>query len=275
MRGIVAGIVVVALAAAVALFLFKDKGSVTVEKAAKKPTKVKEVTPAPAPKTPEPERELTEDEKRLAEIKRLKEKFGDNMPAGLKMHIYYLENPPKTVIKLKNPYEFLQHPSEQEIASIINIVPGTEMIEKPEFGESFNRDFINAMLDKIEINDDDSEEVRQMKSDVAEAKKQIAKICKEEGKKPNQVMSEYATSLFELSKYKLNLEEELRAANNNADISNADLQDYYRAANKILEKKGLDPIEVPAFKGRARRLERNQKWAASRAAREAEKNKEQ
>lgn len=274
-RGIAAGLVVVAAAAAVFFFLFSgDSGKVEIKKSEKKPTRIAEVTPAPAPKAKpeEPKRELTDAEKRQKEIERYERIFeGKEIPKGIQARIYYLKNPPASSYEVKVPHAYLRHHSERMIASVVLVEPGTEFLDVLQFGSSFNEDFVNALVDKIEINDDDDEETRRMKEDVTAAKKEIARICREEAKAPNEVMNEYAKMMYDLGKFNRNLERELHDIRFNPDVSDEDVKDFFRAANKMREAKGLAPIEIPSLAYRALTLSRRaERKAAQEAAAAAE-----
>ena len=261
-RGIVAGLVVVALGAGIVAWLFKSGEAESLPLQEKKPARIKEVTPAHAPTnavqaaaTPKKDRKNWRED----EIKALEERYGDNMPRDIKSYYYSLKNPVKRTFRPKMPYGYLRHPSERVIAEVLQIEPGTEFVIKPEYGENFNQDFVNALLDKIEINPDDDEETRGVKEFVTNAKKEIAALVKKEGKKPNELLNEHVAALYELGKYQQNLNAMLREANNNPNMTDADVQDYVRAANKMREEKGLAPIKVPSLRGRARRLEHLQR----------------
>lgn len=264
-RGLVAGAVIVLGAITVAIFLLtsgKEFAKPTSDKTS--PRTIKEVNPAPAPKSSAPAKVddgLTPAQRK---IKHYKELFGTNMPEGVKAEIYFLEHPVKQTFKTPNPFHFLSHPSERDIASLAKVEPGTFFLMQPTYGEAFDNDFINAMLDKIEYSDDDTDEVREAKATVTELKKELAKQCKEEGRKPSEIMNEFAKTLYDLGQYQRQLENELNELHENPDLSDADVEDFFKAANQMLEQKGLKPMEIPNLAKRSIRLQR-------RLARQAER----
>lgn len=266
-RGLVAGLVVVL--GAVCYFVFCTSSQESVKGTdEKKPMRIKEVRPAAAPKA-----EAVKDEKKESELsdreKRLKfyrDKYGDNIPDNLKPTVYYLEHPPKQTYNSPNPLSFLRHVSERQIAAFANTEPGTFMVVKTEFGEAFDQDFINALMDKIEINDDDTETVKATKENVTALKHEIAAICKQEGKKPSEVMTEHAASLYELGRYQRDLETELDKIHDNPNYTDQDVEDFCNAANKMLESKGLKPMPIPSLARRAFHLKRLERMAAEEAA---------
>ena len=256
-RGAFAAIAVVALAAGAWWWLSRGDGGAggEPEKPEPKPQQRQRIeTPAaPTNAVPTPP---TKEEKRLAEIKYFEDKYGTNMPPGVKTHVYFLKNPPKTHYKIKGRFDYFRHPAERQIASLVAVEPGTFILSPPEFGESFNRDFLASILDKTEILPDDDEETKAMKELVYDTKKQMVEIQKRDGKLPSEILTEQAQMLYELGQVEQNLENELAKVRNNPDVSDEDVDDLFRAANKIRESKGLPAQAVPDFSKRSIRLRR-------------------
>ena len=210
--------------------------------------------------------------KRERDLKQIRDLYGDNIPDNLKPVVYFLEHPPKRVFKVKSTLSYFRHPSERKIAGVAFAEPGSYFVVKPEFDEAFNKDFINALVDKIEINDDDSDEVKAGKSAMTELKKEIADICRKEAKTPSEVMNEHASAMFELGLYQRDLEKEIERIHTNPDYTDADVEDFCNAANKLLESKGLPPMPFPNLTRRSIHILRAQRQAEKRAARENERN---
>ena len=211
----------------------------------------------------------TEEDKRAARLKRIRDKYGDNIPDNLKAVVYFLEHPPARHFKAQGSHSYFRHPSERQIAGVVFTEPGTYFVMKPEFGDAFDRDFLNALMDKIDVNDDDSDEVRQAKEAMRDVKKEIADACKTSGKKPSEVLNEHATAMYELGLYQRNLEEELNKIHANPDLSDNDVEDFCKAANALLESKGLPQMPLPNLARRGIRLKHAQRRAEKRAAKKA------
>ncbi|MBQ3315189.1 MAG: hypothetical protein IJG70_04435 [Kiritimatiellae bacterium] len=255
-----AAVVAALCAAVVAYFLFRDSGK-PVPKAPEKPSggKIVEATPAAtnrAPKADKPEKELTPEEKRRAEIRRYEEMYGTNMPPGIKARVHFLKHPPEKVYKIKNRFEFLRHPSERQIASLMSVAPGTFMLSPPEYGSSFNEDFLAALMEKIEVLPDDDEETRAVKDGVSELKKEIVAIQRESGKLPSEIMNEHAKFLYEMGQIEQNLENELVKARSDPSYSDEDVEDLFAAANKMRRDRGLPEWKIPDFSRRSAILQR-------------------
>ena len=269
-RGAFAALAVVALAAGAWLLVSRNGGAPAEPDEDKRPATKQDAEPrrpstpvvAPAEQKPE-EKPVSEREKRL---KYYRDKYGDNIPENLKPVVYFLEHPPQKTFKVQGDTPYLRHPSERHIAGLVLKEPGTFFVMKPEYGESFDKDFINALVDKIEIYDDDPEDVKRMKREVEEVKKEIASICRKEGKTPSEVMNEQAAAMFELGRYQRDLEAELDKIYNSPDLSDAEVDDFCKAANKMLEGKGLAPLALPDMSRRSVRLAYNERVAARKAA---------
>ena len=210
--------------------------------------------------------------KREQDLKQIRDLYGDNIPDNLKAVVYFLEHPPKRVFKVKNSQSYFRHPSERKIASVAFAEPGSYFVVKPEFDEAFNQDFVNALVDKIEINVDDTDEVKAGKMAMTELKKEIADICRKEGKKPSEIMNEHSAAMFELGRYQRDLEKEIERIHTNPDYSDADVEDFCKAANQLLESKGLPPMPFPDLTRRSIHILRAQRQAEKRAARETERS---
>ncbi len=210
----------------------------------------------PRPAQVEKRREPTKEEKRLAEIRRYEERYGTNMPPGIKARVYFLKNPPEKVYRIQNRHSYLRHPAERQIASLLEVEPGAFMLDRLEFGESFNRDFLVAALDGTKPLPDDDEETCAVKEAVAETIRDMAAVQKAEGKLPNEILNEHAEILYELGRFEKDLEDELLNAKNDPEKSDDEVRDLFAAANMLRKKRGLPEWKVPDFSKRSIRLHR-------------------
>lgn len=179
---------------------------------------------------------------------------GKEMPAGLKTHLYYLKNPPKKEYGGMVSHPYLAHTSERDIASVLYVVPGTAFLEPPMFGDEFDNDFALALADNIAIEDSDTPEVRDAKLFVTRMKEELAKAARETGKKPSEIMTEQGLLMFEMGRFEQQLAENLREAEEDPELTDDDVADYFKAANALREKKGLAPHELPDLTRRTIRL---------------------
>ncbi|MBQ7651247.1 MAG: hypothetical protein IJS15_09820 [Victivallales bacterium] len=227
---------------------------------------IAEAKPAPAPRaaesTPRQAAHVPTKEERNAEfIRRCEERFGTNMPPGLKAHIYYLKHPPKKIFSADDKYSYVKHHSEKQLASFLTVTPGTYFIQCPEFDESFDTDFIAAMREGIEIDPKDSYEIKEMKKAIADFKNEIAEVCRAEGKLPSQILNDHAMSLFELGKFQQNMQSHLDEIYNSPKYTDADVKDFCTAANMMLKDHGLEPLPYPDLTERTLELQYNLRHA--------------
>ena len=255
-RGLLAGVIVV-LGAGIAAGLLTSGEATSSSLQEKDRGLIKEATPSAAPTNAAPVKKvLTKEEKVQQEIDMLTKKYGDDMPPSIKTHIYYLKHPPKVKMAAKGPHDYFTHFSERAIAGTVFAKPGAEFVIQPVYDERFNQDFMNSLVDKIEIKDSDSDEVKENKRMMIETKKEIVEICRAEGKKPNEVLNEHAKTMYELGRYKALLREQLNEIRTNPDMSDDDVKDAFAAANKMLEQKGLPKVAVPKLTRRSLQLQR-------------------
>lgn len=275
-RGAIAALVVV-VGAAIAFWLVGGHDSEDVKPKEKPQAKTSLDTPKPVVihQTSEgntganvQEKPLTWRERQLNEIRA---KFGNDIPESLKATVYFLEHPPKREFKVKSMHDYLRHPAERQIAGVALMEPGTFFVVKPEFGDAFDSDFMSALTDKAEIYKDDTYEVRTVKGNIEVLKKEIASICTSEGKRPSEVMNELAETMYELGKYQRDLEQEIDNLRASEDCSDQDYEVFCEAANKMLESKGLAPIQFPGIARRSFHIRAMQRMAERKAAREAAK----
>ena len=238
------------------------RGSTATSKANK--ALIQAVTPATSPSAattspPPPPRKKYKDLTREEKLQYYKDKYGDNLPDNLKPIVYYLENEPKVNYRGRTDITsvFKRH-SERTIAAFLRVEPGSWVMKPVQFGEKFDRDLALALEEKIEINDDDSDEVRKLKEAVIDAKSYLGEEAKK-GKSPSAIISEASQELYTLGQYKRDLENEIRAIKNDPTKSDDDLSLAVEAANQMLAKKGLKPLRQPNMLIRYATLKRAQK----------------
>lgn len=269
--GICAICLVAILAMSALVILFPKNNVEEPEKnVEKKTTTISEVAPAKVrqaveePAKPKTYKEMTRDEK----LQSIRDKYGDNIPENLKPTVYYLENPPqRTFHPAKSKFNYFKRRSEREIASVLNIEPGTWMMRPVQFGDKFDKDLTAAFEETIEFKKDDSDEVRAMKQAVIDTKKELAERIKK-GEVASEIMNSTISELYTLGQYKRDLEEQVGAIRRNAEYTDQDVEDVVNAANQMLEAKGLPPMRMPNMLIRRASLRK----AADRAAAKASEN---
>ena len=188
---------------------------------------------APPPQTPE---------ERLAWFK---EKYGDNIPENLKTTVYFLEHPPtQTYRPLPQPEDVFKHQSEKTIAAVLLMKPGTFVMRRTVYDESFDADFKKAMEEPTEIEDDDSEETKELKAAVNEVKAEWAEKMRS-GEKPSAIMTQVMDTAYELGKYTREIETLLHEVVADPANTDKDIEDFVGAANQMLKEKGAEELPMP------------------------------
>lgn len=221
---------VVAFGAAVAAWFIWPSGKTQQDTASPKRTHIKEVTPAVAPTN------RFSDVNNSLQVLQPRETNHTRRKAPSTAKKY-----PRRVIKRKptTPSRF-EHKTDDLIAHLLEVKPGAMMFGTIPF-EKYENEFRQSVADPIKINVDDSEEDKQLKQAVIDARKEIARQIGD-GRTFAEVMQETRQDLQRLGQYRMALEKELREIKKKDDVTDDDYQDFVKAANKMLEEKGAEPI---------------------------------
>ena len=134
---------------------------------------------------------------------------------------------------------------ERELATLLTLEPGGLLVGEPQYGR-YQQDFVNSLLDKIEISDEDSDRDKEIKMAVIEAKKELSSRIKN-GEDIVQILKETREELQRLNKYKREIEDIVREQVRNSENSDDDLSLVIEAANKMFEEKGVAPMRANAL----------------------------
>ena len=240
LKGLLAGAIVVVLAA-VAYFLFFSGDTQTQKTtSAKERGLIKEVAPAAAPKAaaepetpapaaaPEaPKRPLSDEELRMEALRKRLGKVVTN-------HLDHV----------RGRYAYSKNRAENELVILACVPVGTPVIGSREYDEAFMKDLQQALIEKTEISPDDPEDIRYYKESVIDMKKQLKQMLKN-GEDIQQVLTDTRRQLQDLGVYKSQLEREMLRMQHEAgeEVSPEEAKDFVNAANRLLEEKGIEPFE--------------------------------
>lgn len=235
---IVGALLVVAVLAAW-LFLSSNESERAVEKT-DRPSHIKEVTPAAAPKVAEEEKKeeipywKVDASQTNGFTRAMQHKWRD-------MHA----DPPGYVGKnrhKKSAWHIFEHRSENLIASILRSDPGKGFIGTPNY-RGINEDFLKSCQEPIIVKEDDTEYVKQLKRDMNAVKIELKQRI-EAGEDLGQMIEEAREEGRRLAEYKQTLTKELRELVKKEARTESDVDDFEAAANKMLESKGVSPIKL-------------------------------
>lgn len=248
-RGILAGVIVVVLAAAVWFFCFNDKEVAKPEKEQPVPKQIVEVKPSiPKAKPAEPAKPKIDPNARPTRIGETLNGYR-LLPSG---RLHKVKGVITTgVERVTLVDKTFDHGSDRMIAHMLMAEPGGAMLldDSAAYFRNFDEQFEKSLKDRIEVLSDDTDEVKTLKKAVNDAREEILKL-KAQGKSPAEVMTETREQLCELMLYREDLEKEVLRLSEDG-MSQEDYDELIGAANKMLEERGSKPIELPGLVGDA------------------------
>lgn len=245
MRGIAAGAIVIALAAG-SWYLLKQSHVESAHNVKEKRTsRIVEATPAiparsvaPTPEPPTPkevpywERESPEG---LTFRQKMKWNIHHRPPAAYTNNTSQTEQPPA--------YAIFDTRSDNSIAALLTVPPGTAAVGDPEYELWFTRDFLKSLETPIIVTKDDTPEEAQLKRDMIAAKIDL-KARYDAGEDIALIMKETREELQRLSVYRTEIESAFREMTSKHGITEQDVDDFVESANIMLEAKGLAPMTL-------------------------------
>lgn len=258
LRGIAAGLVVVAVAVACIVIFMGKEGDVTVKKTEKKPSQIKTVTPAPAPKPELSPKEEQRDRLRKKNAETYKDENGVLRYKNGGARVYDPSRPTQKVslMTANEPDLPFHYRSELEIARFIIIPPGEPMFGERAYDDAFVRDFEASLKEPIIVTKDDSEEDAELKRAMIEVKTEIMDRVRA-GETVKDILESNRTEMRKLAQYKRDLQLEVFNAATDPTKTPEDIDDMLGAANTLLQEKGLKPIGCKALlKANLRRSQR-------------------
>ena len=247
-RGIVAGALICVLAIGAYFVFFSGSEKAQKEVVEKRPTKIKQVTPTPAPKkaVAKPvanlEEHIGKDGKPLQKIgnkwgKRLSSVTNRN---GYVTEEWELENG-KHLENFISPPPVFDNAADQILALIASVKPGADMPPLPAMGAEMDAAFANAVATPIKINESDSEEVKELKQRVMETRRQMAELIGE-GKSFSQIVAEHQDLVQFSSTERTKAIREIQSYIAEGDEESARL--YRDKINAAFESMGIDQINM-------------------------------
>ena len=241
-KGALAGVIVIAAAVGAWFLLTKGTGNgeLGTDNRPKKPAKIVEATPAPAPA-----------EKKVAEPPKIDPdarptKVGETvngyikLPSG-RIHRVLGVITNSATASIKGKYEIFKHSSENEIACYLSMKPGEGLVGTPRYNGRFKRDFLESLKEPIDISPDDTPENVELKRAVIEAKKDL-KAALDRGEDIEQIMLDTRREMQDLARYKQELQQQMHEIVKSKEMTTKDIEDLLNAANEMLDAKGIAPM---------------------------------
>jgi len=155
----------------------------------------------------------------------------------------YIDPKAETVVfDNQEPLEkVFKHTCNIRIGQMLAIEPGTE-VEQQVFGDWFREDFKQSLQEKIEILPDDDEYTRSVKEAVIDVRKELMQRVKN-GEDVSQIMTDTWEELYQLGRFKSDLESELIRLSENEDTSDEEIETLIESTDALLSEKGLPPFQ--------------------------------
>ena len=253
-RGTVAGAVVVVLALVAYFVFFSGTDKPQAEKSDKERGRIREVAPAAAPKAKTNEVVKVEKIKKPSIPTYIDSNGVKRYRGGLRVN----EGKSEVTIdiaKFHQPDIFKNY-AESQIAFLITTEPGEPIFGEYDYGHPrFRKELENALINKIEESEDDTEEDRKLKQAVTDVKAELRQALKR-GEDISQILADTRHELQRLGQFQRDMEDQVREMSKNAEVSNEDLEDYVAAANKMLAEKGIAPLKLNCVSKRAMKYRR-------------------
>lgn len=242
-RGIAAGLVVVVLGGAAAWFVLKGRTpEAKPEAGADKPSLIKEVAPAAAPKAEtnavpaKPKIPTYRDERGI-----LRYKGGLRAPDPTRPKV----KPVKSGVDSKgNPLwkrSIFTNPAEREICRLLTLEPGRPLIGTVLYNKRFEEAYKKSLETPIIVTEEDSPSDAALKRAMIDAKQEISdRMAK--GEKLADILKESRSELERLAKYKRDVEKMVREESSREGVTENEAIDLVNAANKMLKENGIAPI---------------------------------
>ena len=241
-RGAVAGAIVVVGAAVVAWWILGGRSAPVAEVGDGTVRRIKEVKPAAAPTN---RMETVENSKERPPQKVGEIRDGKILLANGKLYEYKNVHTNRTAA-LRPKYKIFRHPSENVIASVLCVQPGETLVGGlPHFHGRLTADFLESLKEPILPEQGDSEEAKELKQLVKQAKIEL-KAAYDRGEDIEEILANERKESQRLAQYKQEIAKmaftELKDCKTEADFDT-----LLEAANKILEEKGIAPLKSTPF----------------------------
>ncbi len=248
-RGLVAGLIVVALACGVAWYFGGRMGDKPEPRAAESVIEQPKTNAVPKRAVPAKPVLVTNAVKKV--VPPPAPKANDKPPEPPKKVRLTITGRPVRMItnhvaRVKGKYEIFKARSDNHLSTYLTAPFGTMFVGDLKYDESFLEDFKKSLEEPIEIEPGDSDEIRDVKERVAAAKAELKKMY-EKGEDVCAVFQQTREELQKLGRYKATLESQLRDIQSDKTMTDQDVADFVAAANKMLEENGIAPISVSDF----------------------------
>lgn len=146
------------------------------------------------------------------------------------------------IVRSRAKYAIFPHESENKIAALLTLEPGQTMIGSFDL-RGVQADFLKSCEVPIVITKEDTPETVALKNLMNEVKIELKERIAN-GEKLEDILSETQKEYQRLARCKMEMQQAINELKEEGISSEQELDDILSAANKILEEKGIAPIEL-------------------------------
>ena len=237
------------LAAAVAAWrLWPTDGERSEAAEAKKPSHIRDVAPSiPAPKavgdaSPKGKEEEKPKERPPQQLGEVRDGY---VLLGSGLHKIRGEVTNNCSLT-RGRYEIFKHSAENTIAGLLSMKAGDALIGEPNYQGSFAESLRRSFKEPIKIEETDTPEQVELKQAVIEAKEELKKAM-DRGEDVEKIVIESRREFQSLARAKQLMMSDVYHFVDKKAVTQEDVEIFVEAANKLLESKGIAPIERSAL----------------------------
>lgn len=148
--------------------------------------------------------------------------------------------------RAKLEHEIFKYSYQNELADYLSAMPGTTYVGEMRYDDDFVKEVVETMSLPIEDDKNDTEDQRALREHMRQVMKELREAV-DKGEDVKEIFKLTREEMQNLGIYKMQLKQELDKIYSNPDMTDADLDDALKAANMMLENKGIAPLEMSEF----------------------------
>lgn len=244
-RGLIAVLVVIIGAGAAVWFMFPKGGTAVEKKAVNSKTRIKHVSNVIKPDYTN-KIDVASSEEKKTSTNLPPQKVGEVrngmvlLPNG-KLHRRRGLKKISSASYPRSKYSIFPNATDNELAALLMLKPGDSLIGGPIRYPDYKKSFLKSLETPIVVKEDDADEIKDLKRAVLDARKSL-KQALDEGQDITEIIKSAYDQAHELATYKEEVDRQVKAVAKEGDYTDDELNDIIKAANAMLEKKGIAPI---------------------------------
>lgn len=143
----------------------------------------------------------------------------------------------------KGRYQIFDSFTDNEFAALLTTKPGEMLIGGGVFPKDYEARFLKSLESPIIVSKDDPDDIKEVKRAVIQTRMEM-KAALDRGENIREYVKAAYDEAQKLASYKDMISDELKKLRNNPDLTDADIDAFEEAANKVLDSKGIAPIKI-------------------------------